>query len=108
MGIGIYSFVTGTILPLAILAFVGWAVWEAARRPSAQFALASLKKGPWLAILIASVIVVGNGYVWSLYIPFRGILSLAALFAALYFLGPECRKMGPPSRGGRKEQKGSW
>ena len=88
-GASLYVFLVGTVLPLAAIAFVGWALFEAARRPSSRYALARLSKQAWIGILIGALIVVGNGYFWSFLIPFSGLLNLAALFAALYFLGPE-------------------
>lgn len=109
IGVDIYTFIMGTVLPLAVTAFVVWSIVEAARRPSSQYALARLKKNAWIAILIGALFIVGNGYFWSFFVPFRTLLYIAALFAALYFLGPECHRMGPPNRRGRSQRNsGGW
>lgn len=110
VGSDLYSLVVGQIVPLALLLFVGWAFIEALRRSGDQFVLARLSKPAWIMILVASLLVVGNGYAWSFFLPFRSILYLVALFAALFFLGPECHRMGPPRRGNRrnKNNQGGW
>lgn len=64
-------------------------------RPAQDFMYARQKKGFWIGILLASLLVTGNGWLYRFPLPFSGLLSLAAIFAAVYFLGPENQRMGP-------------
>ena len=88
------------IIDLAIMGLVLWALISAATRPAQEYLYAQKKKGFWVGILIASLLVTGNGWLYSFPLPFSGLFSLAAIFAAVYFLGPENQRMGPRRRGG--------
>lgn len=96
------------IVPLALLVFVGWALFECLRRNSEQYTLARLSKNWWIGILLLALLVQGNRFVWWVPLPSSWLLSLAALFAAVYFLGPECQRMGPRGRRQSRGQRGGW
>ena len=98
----------GYIVPLALLLFVGWAFFECLRRNSEQYTLARLSKNWWIGILLLALVVQGNRFVWWVPLPSSWLLSLAALFAAVYFLGPECQRMGPRGRRQSRGQRGGW
>ncbi len=87
-------------IDLAIMALVIWALISAATRPAQDFLYAQKKKGFWVGVLVASLLVTGNGWLYYISLPFSGLFSLAAIFAAVYFLGPENQRMGPRRRGG--------
>ena len=88
------------IIDVAIMGLVLWALVSAIIRPAQDFMYARQKKGFWIGILLASLLVTGNGWLYRFPLPFSGLLSLAAIFAAVYFLGPENQRMGPRRRGG--------
>ena len=88
------------IIDVAIMGLVLWALVSAITRPTQDFMYARQKKGFWIGILLASLLVTGNGWLYRFPLPFSGLLSLAAIFAAVYFLGPENQRMGPRRRGG--------
>ena len=107
-----YNFIAGVtlVIELAIIAVVAWALIVAATRPSRDFALAQQKKGFWVGILTAALLVSGDGLFYFIPLPFNWLLSMASIFAAIYFLGPECQRMGPRRRrgGGRDTARGGW
>jgi hypothetical protein len=45
-----------------------------------------------------------------MYLPFRGLLSMLAIIAVVYYLGPERQRMGPRRPGGerRRSNRGGW
>lgn len=88
------------IIDLAIMGVTLWALISATTRPAQDFVHARQKKGFWIGILVASLLVTGNGWLYYFPLPFSGLLSFAAIFAAVYFLGPENQRMGPRRRGG--------
>ena len=88
------------VIDVAVMGLVLWALISAATRPAQDFAYAQKKKGFWVGILVAALLVTGNGWLYYIPLPFSGMFSLAAIFAAVYFLGPENQRMGPRRRGG--------
>ncbi|MCF2706046.1 DUF2516 family protein [Arcanobacterium haemolyticum] len=98
------------VVGLAMIGLLAWALFEAIRRPSSMFALARLPKNTWIIILVVGLLVVGNGTFWWFPFPFMSILRFAGLIAAVYFLGPECQRMGPRrGRGDRpRRTRGGW
>ena len=97
-------------IELAILALAVWALIAAATRPAGDFALAQKSKGFWVGVLGASVLIAANGVFYTVALPFSWLLSMASIFAAIYFLGPERQRMGPRRRrgGGPTSTRGGW
>ncbi len=98
------------VIDLAIIFLVAWALVVAATRPAGDYALAQKKKGFWVGILVAALLIAANGYFYFIPLPFAWLFSMASIFASIYFLGPECQRMGPRRRrgGGSTETRGGW
>lgn len=98
------------VLSVGALAVEVWALVCAVRTPPNAYALeGKMRKGAWVGITAgAAVIGLGSLPTRSYAVPFGGILSIAALVAALVFLvsvWPKVREHrrrppGPPARGG--------
>lgn len=96
-------------LLFAMILFVLCAFIAAAVRPAGDFARAGTTKKLWLILLGGGALVVGWPYLIPLYLPFRGILQWGALFAAVYYLGPLRRRMGPRGGwGGTPPRRSGW
>lgn len=100
--------ILGVIIPGAIALVVAWALWECLRRPASLYALAKLSKGWWTGILVVSLLAVAGQFIPGWFLTAGWLLRMAAVFAAVYFIGPECQRMGNPGRGPRKPNRGGW
>ena len=88
---------------LVIVAFVACVLLMCLARPAADFTATRPKKF-WLVALGASLLVFVWPYVMPLYLPLHGILQWVALILAIYYVGPERRRMG---KGGGWRRRGS-
>ena len=85
---------------LVIVAFVACVLLMCLARPAADFTATRPKKF-WLVALGASLLVFVWPYVMPLYLPLHGILQWVALILAIYYVGPERRRMGKSRGWGR-------
>lgn len=85
---------------LVIIAFLACVLLMCLARPAADFTATRPKKF-WLVALGASLLVFVWPYVMPLYLPLHGTLQWVALILAIYYVGPERRRMGKSRGWGR-------
>lgn len=102
---GVNLLITGAVIILTV-----WALMAAAIRPAADFALANKTKKFWVIVLVLSLAVSLNGVLYSVPLAFGWLLSLAAIIAPIYYLGPVQSRMGPRRRRDRRPppSRGGW
>lgn len=97
-------------ISVVVIGLALWALIAAAFRSSSDFVYAGTTKTRWLVGLIASLLVSLNGFAYNIPLMFGWLLSIAAIVAPIYYLGPVRSRMpqkrGP--RGGQRSQRGGW
>nr|WP_240611492.1 DUF2516 family protein [Actinobaculum sp. 313] len=87
-----------------------WALVDCLGRSAGDFTFARRSKDFWTVVLVLAVVLSLSFVVPFIYLPFRGFLSLLAIIAVVYYLGPERQRMGPRRPGGERPRsnRGGW
>lgn len=93
--------VLGLAVAILLTAFILWALVSCLRQPEQRYTYVRKPKNFWSGVLAVSLGVVVIQYWVGWRLPFGGLLTCFALFAAVYYLGPERQRMGVDGRRSR-------
>jgi len=109
LGWSLYVLINWAIA-LFVASLAVWALVDCLGRPAGDFTFARRSKDFWTVVLVLAVVLSLSFIVPFMYLPFRGLLSMLAIIAVVYYLGPERQRMGPRRPGGerRRSNRGGW